>query len=199
MAWPHGRAQIYLGALRGDEPEGRWNSKETAQLRVGMGFYSVGWGKERLCSMTDEAHPSHELVVGCRTRPRPKKVPWCAGMTASSSVPGLKSPFLVHKYCWEIMICAFSGGASRSGAFLSVLCGYCRMEEHRWLIVPRSLRIPPFLSSKGAGMESSKPLGRFFPPTKPTWSVPGGIAGGCAGPGLDEPVGSSSSAHSLTR
>lgn len=43
VAWARGRAQISLGALRRrDEPEGGWNSKDTAQLRLGVRFYRVG-------------------------------------------------------------------------------------------------------------------------------------------------------------
>lgn len=69
MAWAHGRAPTSLGALRRmDEPEGWWNGKGTAQLRLGMRFYRVGWGQRETLSMTDEAHPSHEPVVGLQAK-----------------------------------------------------------------------------------------------------------------------------------
>lgn len=46
MAKAHGKAPISLGALRRrDEPEWEWNIKDTAQLRLGMGFYRVGLGQ----------------------------------------------------------------------------------------------------------------------------------------------------------
>lgn len=46
MAWASGRAQISLGALRRrDEPEWGWDSKDTAQLRLGIRFYRVGLGQ----------------------------------------------------------------------------------------------------------------------------------------------------------
>lgn len=131
--------------------------------------------------MSDGVHPSHELVVGWRTRARQKKVPCCVGFALQSvqsqgvysstvhqheiPIPDAQTLLRDHPMGRNMSSVLSAGRLSKSGAFLPVFSlSYCRMrEEHSWLIVPRGLRIRRFTRSGRAEMGRCKPSLKVFP------------------------------------